>query len=59
MAMGKLHKDIGHAIVRSAEDAEGSDSRLIKVTPPDQPLLLITCVQTNRTSVHFFTGHFY
>ncbi|XP_004077568.1 protein FAM45A [Oryzias latipes] len=30
MAMGKLHKDIGHAIVRSAEDAEGSDSRLIK-----------------------------
>uniref|UniRef100_A0A3B3DMX7 DENN domain containing 10 n=1 Tax=Oryzias melastigma TaxID=30732 RepID=A0A3B3DMX7_ORYME len=30
MAMGKLHKDIGHVIVQSAEDSEGSDSQVIK-----------------------------
>lgn len=31
MAMGKLHKDIGHLIVQSAEDAERSESQVIKV----------------------------
>ncbi|XP_037540606.1 DENN domain-containing protein 10 [Nematolebias whitei] len=30
MAMGKLHKDIAQLIVRSAEDAERSDSQVIK-----------------------------
>lgn len=31
MAMGKLHKEIGHLIVKSAEDVEKSDSQVIKV----------------------------
>lgn len=30
MAMGKLHKEIGHLIVQSAEDPERSDSQVIK-----------------------------
>lgn len=30
MAMGKLHKDISHLIVQSADDAERSDSQVIK-----------------------------
>lgn len=31
MAMGKLHKEVGHLIVQSAEDADRSDSQVIKV----------------------------
>lgn len=57
MAMGKLHKDIGHVIVQSAEDSEGSDSQVIKVTPPDQQLLLR--ISHFQMTFHFFTGHFY
>lgn len=34
MAMGKLHKDIGHLIVQSADDPERSDSQVIKVRGP-------------------------
>ncbi|XP_077352080.1 DENN domain-containing protein 10 isoform X2 [Festucalex cinctus] len=30
MMMGKLHKDVGHLIVQSAEDTERSDSQVIK-----------------------------
>ncbi|XP_076025436.1 DENN domain-containing protein 10 [Genypterus blacodes] len=30
MAMGKLHKDVGHLIVQSAEDPERTDSQVIK-----------------------------
>ncbi|TMS04886.1 Protein FAM45A [Larimichthys crocea] len=30
MAMGKLHKEVGHLIVQSAEDADRSDSQVIK-----------------------------
>lgn len=34
MAMGKLHKDIGHFIMQSAEDPERSESQVIKVSGP-------------------------
>lgn len=34
MAMGKLHKDIGHLIMQSAEDPERSESQVIKVSGP-------------------------
>ncbi|XP_056147711.1 DENN domain-containing protein 10 [Lampris incognitus] len=30
LAMGKLHKDIGHFIVQSAEDADKTDSQVVK-----------------------------
>lgn len=33
MAMGKLHKDVGHLIVQSAEDPDRPDSQVIKVRP--------------------------
>lgn len=34
MAMGKLHKDIGHLIMQSAEDPERSESQVIMVRDP-------------------------
>lgn len=38
MAMGKLHKDVAQVIVQSAEDAERSDSQVIKVRTGTEPL---------------------
>lgn len=31
MAMGKLHKEIGHLIVQSAEDTDRTETQVIKV----------------------------
>ncbi len=45
MAMGKLHKDVGHLIVQSAEDADRSDSQVIKVRIHKCVSILLTAVR--------------
>lgn len=39
MAMGKLHKDIGHLIMQSAEDPDRSESQVIMVRDPKCPCI--------------------
>lgn len=57
MAMGKLHKDVGHLIVQSAEDAERSDGQVIKVRThsavfvPNLQLRFQRCL-TRRPHIH-------
>lgn len=62
--MGKLHKEIGHLIVQSAEDVERSDSQVIKVRtrsdvtlgtcPHDIKPQLCTLSQSTSTTGVFF-----
>lgn len=51
MAMGKFHKDIGNLIVQSAEDAERSDSQVIKVRAPKCACTQSTVVRNVASSL--------
>lgn len=57
MAMGKLHRDIGHLIMQTAEDPEKSESQVVKVRCPKR-----TCIkgnlEWNMTAPLWFTGYF-